>query len=239
MAAAPAAAPMRAPAVGLGWRSRPSSQTRAASPSKASRAWAAPSMPACRPSTHTSQTTVANIGKASACFSRSIHGPGRGKRWRQPGISTKAMYGTAMPRPSVPNTARASGAGWVTAKPSAAPMNGAVQGLAASTASTPEPKASMPGRCARQLRQPLRQQVAQLKLAHQVQAQGKKQQRQHKHHTGLLQLEAPADGTACRPQGQQHAGQRQKAEHHTGTVGQGMAAQLLRAGRHAGPGPAA
>ena len=44
-------------------------------PSKA----AAPSMPVCCPSTQTSQTTVANIGKAISTLKCAIHAPGRGK----------------------------------------------------------------------------------------------------------------------------------------------------------------
>jgi hypothetical protein len=104
-------------------------------------------------------------------------------------------------------------------------MNGAVQGLAASTASTPEPKASTAGRLRPPAGQALRQQVAQLEGTHQVQTQRKEQQGQHEDHARLLQLEAPADGTAGGPQRQQQPGQRQEAEHHAGAVGQRVAAQ--------------
>ena len=40
----------------------------------------APSMPLCWPSTHTSQATVANIGKAISLRKVSIQAPGRGSR---------------------------------------------------------------------------------------------------------------------------------------------------------------
>ena len=40
---------------------------------------AAPSMPLCWPSTHTSHTTVANMGKAMKRRKVSIHAPGRGR----------------------------------------------------------------------------------------------------------------------------------------------------------------
>ena len=72
-------------------RGRPCSvkaQTSSASntnkPSKAP----APSMPLCWPSTQTSQTTVANIGKAINCRKPTIHGPGRG--------ITRATAGSAL-----------------------------------------------------------------------------------------------------------------------------------------------
>ena len=51
--------------------------TKASASSRPSRA-TAPSMPACTPSTHTSHTTVANIGKAISVLKCCIHTPGRG-----------------------------------------------------------------------------------------------------------------------------------------------------------------
>ena len=48
----------------------------------------APSMPLCWPSTHTSQATVANIGKAMSLRKVSIHAPGRG--------SSRATAGTQL-----------------------------------------------------------------------------------------------------------------------------------------------
>ncbi len=48
----------------------------------------APSMPLCWPSTHTSQATVANIGKAMSLRKVTIHAPGRG--------SSRAMDGTQL-----------------------------------------------------------------------------------------------------------------------------------------------
>ena len=45
-----------------------------------------------------------------------------------------------MPEPRAANTSSAMAGGWVTAKPNAVPMNGAVQGLATTVASTPVKK---------------------------------------------------------------------------------------------------
>ena len=47
-----------------------------------------------------------------------------------------------MPAPSAPKTNSVTPIGWVTAYPSAAPINGAVQGAATTTANTPVPKPS-------------------------------------------------------------------------------------------------
>ena len=98
---------------------------------------AAPSMPDCCPSTHTSHTTVANIGKAIAVLKCTIHTPGRGSARATGGHAVAARYGSAMPRPSAAKTDSACPVGKVTASPSEAPMNGAVQGEATATASTP------------------------------------------------------------------------------------------------------
>jgi len=58
---------------------------------------------------------VANIGKARACFSVSIQGPGRGSRAASPGESASSEKGSAMPSPSASTTARAAGQGTVIA----------------------------------------------------------------------------------------------------------------------------
>ena len=52
-----------------------------------------------------------------------------------------------MPSPRATNTDSAMAVGWVRAKPSAEPMNGAVQGLATTTASTPVKKLPLPPSC--------------------------------------------------------------------------------------------
>ena len=53
------------------------------------------------------------------------------------GASVSTRNGSARPSPSARITASASAAGWVRAKPTAVPMNGAVQGVATTAASTP------------------------------------------------------------------------------------------------------
>ncbi len=95
------------------------------------------SLSTCAPRTQASQATVAYSGKARNCFSLSIHAPGRGSRRRQPGNQVNSTKGSAMPTPSAANTSSVSAAGCASAKPSAAPMNGAVHGEAMATASTP------------------------------------------------------------------------------------------------------
>ena len=69
------------------WASHSSSAT----PTNAISTRAIAPTPACWPSTHSSHTAVANIGKARPCFSRSIHGPGLGRRLRHPGATASAM----------------------------------------------------------------------------------------------------------------------------------------------------
>src|SRR5262245_41349772 len=72
-----------------------------------------------------------------SCLSGSIHGPGRGTILRQAGKNARARYGSAKPRASAWKTAIATGTGWVTARPTAAPMKGAVHGVAATAARAP------------------------------------------------------------------------------------------------------
>ena len=75
----------------------------------------APSMPLCWPSTHTSHTTVANMGNAISCLKVTIHGPGRGRALATAGTTLATRYGMAMPKPIAPNTANACTAGKPTA----------------------------------------------------------------------------------------------------------------------------
>mmetsp|Transcript_23223 Transcript_23223/g.54973 ORF Transcript_23223/g.54973 Transcript_23223/m.54973 type:complete len:221 (+) Transcript_23223:2387-3049(+) len=101
---------------------------------------ATPSGPACWASTHSSQTTAAYIGKARACLKVSIHAPGRGSQRWAAGQNASTRKGRARPRPSARNTASITAAGWASAKARAAPMKGAVQGVATTAASTPVKK---------------------------------------------------------------------------------------------------
>ncbi len=87
--------------------------------------------------THSSHAAVPYIGKARTCLNVSIQAPGRGKSRRSAGAKLIAVKGAAKPRPRPTNTKRAAGGLWVRAKPSAGPMNGAVQGAATTTASRP------------------------------------------------------------------------------------------------------
>ena len=82
------------------------------------------------------------MGKASICCRRCIQGPGLGRNRSQAGSRLSSKTGRAKPPPRVRNTASASQAGRVTAKPSAAPMKGAVHGLATTAARTPVAKVS-------------------------------------------------------------------------------------------------
>ena len=96
-----------------------------------------PSVPVCWPSTQASQTTVASIGNAIAVLKVAIHTPGLGSMRASLGQALAARYGNAMPTPSAANSVSACTEGSVKARPSAAPMKGAVQGEAMATASTP------------------------------------------------------------------------------------------------------
>ena len=91
-------------------------------------------------STQTSQAAVAYSGKASTCFSVSIQAPGLGRTFCMAGLKLSATTGVAKPRPRPSITATRTHADCVMAKPIAAPMKGAVQGVAAIAASTPVKK---------------------------------------------------------------------------------------------------
>ncbi len=93
-----------------------------------------------RPYTHVSQITVANSGTAVSCFSVSIHAPGRGSNRVHAGCSVSSTYGNASPIASAVNTANVTPAGCASANPIAAPISGAVHGVATTVASTPVKK---------------------------------------------------------------------------------------------------
>ena len=95
------------------------------------------SMPNCLPSTHSSHNTVAMSKNPMACLKRSIQPPGLGNRRIHSGLHANTRYGSAMPRPAAVKTAKMVAAGWLKAKPRAAPRKGAVQGVARTVASTP------------------------------------------------------------------------------------------------------
>ena len=88
---------------------------------------------------------MANIGKAISCLKVSIHAPGRGIQRRMPGKKLPNRIGKARPTPIAMNNSKACSAGSWMAYPSDAPMKGAVQGDATSTASTPDSRASLTG----------------------------------------------------------------------------------------------
>jgi hypothetical protein len=102
-------------------------------------------MPVCWPSTQTSQTTVANIGKAITVLKCAIHTPRprQQPRQRRPGAGGQVGQGHAQAQRG--KDASACAVGSVTASPSEAPMKGAVQGEATATASTPVSSASTIG----------------------------------------------------------------------------------------------
>ena len=91
----------------------------------------------CRQNTQPSHATVPNIGTASTRFIVSIQAPGRGIRCISAGTNGNTTYGSASPAPMAVNTRKLSAAGRSTANASAAPMSGAVHGVATTTASTP------------------------------------------------------------------------------------------------------
>ena len=84
-----------------------------------------------------------------------IQDPGRGSNRAMAGTRLASASGAANPTPSAIKIANASGAGAISAKPSAAPMNGAVQGVATTVANTPVAKApNTPSRPANRLPMP-------------------------------------------------------------------------------------
>ena len=97
--------------------------------------------PFCCDRTQPSHAAVANMGNERDCRKVSIQAPGLGRRARADGMTASSTYGVARPAPSMPKTSRASHVVAVTAKPSADPMKGAVQGEATTTASVPDANA--------------------------------------------------------------------------------------------------
>jgi hypothetical protein len=78
------------------------------------------------------------MGNAMNCRNVCIHVPGRGKNLTQAVLKEMAMKGSAMPKPMARKTGKACQAGKPMAKPKEAPINGAVQGEAMTTANTPD-----------------------------------------------------------------------------------------------------
>src|SRR5678815_3236976 len=77
------------------------------------------------------------MGNPMAILNFSIHAPGLGRNFSQPGWKLSTTYGNANPRPTVKKNRMIPEAGWAKAKPRAAPKNGAVQGVAKIVANTP------------------------------------------------------------------------------------------------------
>ena len=74
-----------------------------------------------------------------------IHGPGRGKRCASTALLLTSANGSAKPSPRAQNMPIACQPGKLRANPRDAPMNGAVQGEATTTANTPDSAASLAG----------------------------------------------------------------------------------------------
>ena len=85
------------------------------------------------------------MGNAMNCLKVCIHAPGRGNNLTQLVLKVMAKKGKAMPNPIARNTGKACQAGRPMAKPKEAPMKGAVQGDAMTTANTPDHKELVTG----------------------------------------------------------------------------------------------
>ena len=68
---------------------------------------------------------------------RSIHAPGLGRNFNHLGFQLSSKYGEARPSAMTMKNSTIMCAGCAKAKPSDAPKNGAVQGVASTVASTP------------------------------------------------------------------------------------------------------
>ncbi len=77
------------------------------------------------------------MGMARSCLKRCIHAPGLGSNRRAAGQMLMSKNGAARPKPRAANTLRDCAAGKARVAPIAVAMNGAVHGVATSTASTP------------------------------------------------------------------------------------------------------
>ena len=171
------------------------------------------SLSTCAPSTQASHATVAYSGNASNCLKRSIHAPGLGQH-APPRRGTTRAAGTAAPcrRRARRTRAASSAAGCASAKPSAAPMNGAVHGDATTTASTPD-SAAFDVRVVRgPARRGRRHERRELEHARQVEREHEEEHARGRDHRRRLQLEAPAELLARRAQREEH--RRERDERH-------------------------
>ena len=80
------------------------------------------------------------MGRAMMRRSDTIQTPGRGSSFVQTGMTVRTSQGSAIPKPRARKIAADSQVSCVSAYPSAAPMKGAVQGEAITTARTPVQK---------------------------------------------------------------------------------------------------
>src|ERR1700736_5370023 len=71
------------------------------------------------------------------CFTRSIHGPGFGKKRSQAGCALSKKYGALIPAATATNIDKMTADDCVNANPIAVPRNGAVHGVANAVAKTP------------------------------------------------------------------------------------------------------
>ncbi len=163
------------------------------------------SLSTCAPSTQTSHATVAYSGNARNCFRCTIHLPGLGSIRRHPGNHESSRNGSAMPMPSATNTSSVSAAGCDSAKPSAAPMNGAVHGEAITTASTPDSAAFTTGLCAVHPAADDGTSDANSNAPDRLSASTKKSTARLVTTAGRLQLESPAELLARRAEREEHA----------------------------------
>src|SRR6185437_5373944 len=182
-------------------------------------------------STQTSHAAVRYIGKASTCFSVSIQRPGLGSRRASAGTKPMARNGKARPMPSARNTSSADSIGAVNAYASALPMNGAVHGLATTTASTPVKKSPAgPEREARWA--PVLPSEAPSCTTPDIDNPTASITSASAPTTRLLQLRAPAQRMTRRTQGENAHAKYGKTDQHAGGIEQGMSTRR-------GPVPAA
>ena len=144
-----AATPMPRPTLDIS-RVTPHSHAARESATMAASSTTTPLGPASCANTHVSQAAAPYIGKARNCFSRNIQVPGLGRNDSARGQRPRIKNGSAKPMPRLKKISIAEAVLCVRANPSAAAMNGAVQGAATATARTPVKNApSGPERAAR------------------------------------------------------------------------------------------
>ena len=97
-------------------------------------------MPAVRPKIHSVQAALASSAKPSTARRFPIHGPERGMRAATPGATATSESGAARPKPIAAKITATCSADPAKAKPIAVPRNGAEQGVASTTASSPSKK---------------------------------------------------------------------------------------------------